>query len=79
MISVEECVRIEKTSLGFYLKEQEQHLATEVVTKGVISDDENPKGVKTQLLQQRRENYVRKRMYSALMRSTEKARDDNNS
>ena len=79
MITIEECVRIEKTSLGFYLKEQEQHLVTEAVTKGVISDDENPKGVKTQLLQQRKENYARKRMHSALMRSTEKARDDNNS
>ena len=56
LISVEEFVEIGKTSLGFYLKEQEQQLQTEAVIKGVISDDKNPKDVKTQLLQQRNEN-----------------------
>ena len=40
LISVEECVRIVKKSSGFYLKEQEQQLLTEVVIEGVISDDE---------------------------------------
>ena len=49
LISVQECVRIEKTSLGFYLKKQEQ-LLTEVVMQSMISNDENPKDVKTQLL-----------------------------
>ena len=40
LVSVEECVRIEKTSLGFYLKEQEHKLLTEVVWEGVILDIE---------------------------------------
>ena len=40
LISVEECVRIEKKSLGFYLKEQEHKLLTEVVWEGVILDNE---------------------------------------
>ena len=48
LISIKECVSIEKTSfLGFYLKEQEEQLLTEVVIEDVISDDENPKDVKT--------------------------------
>ena len=79
LISVQECVRIEKTSLGFYLKEQEQQLLTKVVMQGVISDDENPKDVKTQLLQQRKESYALKRMHSPFMRCTEEVRDDSNS
>ena len=58
LIRVEECVKTEKTSLGFYLKEQEQELTAEVVIEGGISDDENPKDVTTQLLQQHKENYA---------------------
>ena len=79
MISIEECVRIKKTSLDFYLKEQEQQLLTEVVTEGVISGYEYPKDVKTQLLQQRKENYAQRRMHSAFMRSSEEVRDGNSS
>ena len=45
----------------------------------MISDDENTKDVKTQLLQQRKENYAQKRMHSAFMRDTEKVRNNNNS
>ena len=71
-------VRIEKTSLGFYLKEQEQLLA-EIVTEGVIPDDENLKDVKMQLLQQHKESYAHRRIHSAFMRGTEEVRDDNNS
>ena len=77
LIRVEECVRIEKTSLGFYLKEQEQQLLAEVVIEVVISDDENPKDVKTQLLQQHKVNYAQKRTHSAFMRGTEDVRDNN--
>ena len=64
--------------MGFYLKE-EQELLTKVVTEGVISEDENPKDVKTQLLQQRKEKYAKKRMHSAFMGGTEEVTDDNNS
>ena len=37
----------------------------------MISDDENPKDVKTQLVQQLKENYPQERMYSEFMRGTE--------
>ena len=44
-----------------------------------MSDDENPKDFKMQLLQQRKEeDYVQKRMHSAFMRGTEEVRDKNN-
>ena len=49
----------------------EKQLLTELVTEGVTSDDESLKDVKTQLLQQRKENYAQKRMHSAFMRGTE--------
>ena len=64
LISIKECVRIKKISLAFYLKEQEQPL-TEVVIEGVISNDDSLKDVKTQLLQQRKENYAQKRMHNS--------------
>ena len=50
----------------------------EVALEGVISDDKNPKDVKTQLLQQSKENCVQKRMHSAFMKGTEEVRDDSN-
>ena len=71
LVNVEECVRIEKTSLGFYLKEQEQ-LLIEAVMEGSISDDESPKHVITQLLQRCKENFPQKRMHSAFMRGLKK-------
>ena len=50
----------------------------EVALEGVISDDKNPKDVKTQLLQQSKENCGQKRMHSAFMKGTEEVRDDSN-
>ena len=44
----------------------------------MISDDENPKDVKTQSVQQLKENYAQERMYSEFMRGTEEVRDHNN-
>ena len=84
LISVEECVRIEKTSLGFYLKEQEHKLLTEVVWEGVILDIEqmaciNLKHIKTQASQKRNKNYAQKSIYSAFMRGTKEVIDVNNS
>ena len=78
LISLEECIATEKTSLDFYLKKQKR-LLTEVVIEGVISDDEKHKDVKMQLLQQRKENHPQKRMHSRFMRGTEEVSDDNNS
>ena len=65
LISAGECVRIEKTSSGFYLKEQNQQLVAEVVPEGVISNDEHLEDVKTQLLQQHKENVLQERMHSS--------------
>ena len=64
--------------MGFYLKEQEEQLLTEVVIEDVISNDENPKNVKTQLLQQRKENNAQKRMHSAFIRDAEEVKDSKN-
>ena len=44
-----------------------------------MSDDENPKNVKTHLLQQCKERDAQKRIYSAFMRDAEEVRDGNNS
>ena len=44
----------------------------------MISDDENPKDVKMQLLKPYKENYAQPRIHSPFVRGTEKVRDDNN-
>ena len=77
LIIAEECQNREK-KFRFYLTEKEQRLITEVVIEGVASDDENPKNIKTQLLQLL-ENYAQKGMHSVFMRGTEEKRDGNNS
>ena len=45
----------------------------------MISDNKNPKDVKTQLFQESKENYAKKRMHSAFMRGTKEVRDESNS
>ena len=45
----------------------------------VISENENPKDVKTQLLQHHKENYAEKRTYLIFMRGTEEVIDNNDS
>ena len=57
LISVEQCIRIEKNNFGFLL-ERTRTTTTKAVIEGVILDDED---VKAHLLQQRKENYDRKR------------------
>ena len=68
LISVEERARIKKQFLSFYLKAKGQQLLIEIVctlktqkqTECVISNHENPKGVKTRLLQQHKKIMLRK-------------------
>ena len=51
LISVEECVMLEKTSLGFYINGKEEMLLQEVVKEDIMSETENPKTVIEQLKQ----------------------------
>ena len=45
-MNVEECVMLEKTSLGFYIDGKEEKLLQEVVKEDILSENENPKTVK---------------------------------
>ena len=49
LISVEECVMLEKTSLGFYINGKEELLLQEVVKEDIMSENENPVIVKERL------------------------------
>ena len=49
LIIVEECVMLEKTSLGFYINGKEELLLQEVVKEDIMSENENPKTVKERL------------------------------
>ena len=78
LISVEECVILEKTSLGFYINESEQMLLQEVVNEDIMSENENPKTIKEKLRRTREDKYYKKSLHSAFLRETE-VRDDDNS
>eukprot|EP00795_Rhopilema_esculentum_P013890 gene13890-biopygen3805 len=79
LISVEECVMLEKTSLGFYINESEEMLLQEVVNEDIMSENENPKTIKEKLRRTREEKYYNKSLHSAFLRETEEVRDDDNS
>ena len=75
LISVEECVMLEQTSLGFYINGKEEMLLQKVVKEDIMSENENPKTVKERLRKAREERYYSKPLHSAFFRGTEKVRD----
>ena len=79
LISVEECVMFEKTSLGFYINGKEELLLQEVVKEDIMSENENPKTVKERLRRTREERYYSKPLHSAFLRETQEVRDEANS
>ena len=79
LISVEECVMLEKTSLGFYINGKEELLLQEVVKEDIMSENENPKTVKERLRRTREERYYSKPLHSAFLRETQEVRDEANS
>ena len=78
LISVEDCLMLEKTSLGFYINGKEEMLLQEVVKEDIISEKENPKTVKERLRKAREERYCSKPLHSAFLRETEEVRDEDN-
>ena len=60
LISVEECVMLEKTSLGFYINGKEEMLFQEMVKEDIMSDNENPKTVQERLCKAGEERYYSK-------------------
>ena len=79
LISIEECVMLESTSLGFYVNGKEEVLLQEVVKEGFMGENENPKILKDRLRKAREERYYNKSLHSVFFRETEEGRDENNS
>ena len=79
LISVEECVTLEKTSPGFYINGNEEMLLQVVVKEDIMSENENPKTVKERLRRAREERYYKKPLHSTFLRQTEEVRDEDNS
>ena len=55
LISVEECVMLEKMSLAFYINGKEEMLLQKVVKEDIMSENENPKttqSTRREILQQ---------------------------
>ena len=71
MISIEECVMLESTSLGFYVNGKEEVLLQEVVKEGFMGENENPKILKDRLRKEREERYYNKSLHSVFCRETE--------
>ena len=77
LISIEECVMLESTSLGFYVNGKEE-VPLQVVKEGFMGENENLKILKERLRKAREERYYKKPLHSALSRETEEGRDEDN-
>ena len=79
LISVEECVMLEKTSLGFYINEKVEMLLQEVVKEDIITEKEDPRTVKERLYKAREDKYNSKPLHSAFCRETKEINDQEKS
>ena len=68
LISLEDMVRIEKASLGFYLKEKEEQLLREV-ERYLISDNRDPREVKMEIERERQEKHMNKALRTIFQRN----------
>ena len=74
LISVEECVMLEKKSLGFYINGKEELLLQEVVKEDIMSENENPIIVKERLRRAREERYYSKPLHSAFFKGNRRSK-----
>ena len=58
MLSVEECVKIEQTNIGYYIYNSSERLLAEVGREGIVSDEGDPKDKKKELTKERKHKYL---------------------
>ena len=79
MLSVEECVKIEQTNIGYYICNSSESLFAEVRREGIVSDEGDPRDKKKELTEARKHNYLQKRLHPVFYKETMDVRDEENS
>ena len=77
--SISDTVRLEVSSLGFYLKDSKEVLLKEVIKEKMYLECTDPKKRKEELIQIRKDTYDEKKLHSALLKNSEECRDDKDS
>ena len=79
LLSVEECVKIEQTNIGYYICNSSESLLAEVRRDGIVSDEGDPKDKKKELTEARKHKYLQKRLHPVFYKETMDVRDEENS
>ena len=79
MLSVEECVKIEQTNIGYYICNSSESLLAEVGREGIVSYEGDPKDEKKNLTEARKHKYLQKRLHPAFYKETMDNGDEENS
>ena len=77
LLSIEECVNIEKRSLGLYLKENEDEWLRNAWEEGLIEENEHPKAYKEKTSKTRMERWQNKPMHGQFLRDTKNLASNN--
>ena len=79
LLSVQDVVKIEENSMGFYIKDKEETLLAEVVREGLFDDSEDPKKMKDEVVKKHKAAFEEKTLHSKFIKETSDVRDNKNS
>ena len=79
LLSVQDVVKIEENSMGFYIKDKEETLLAEVVREGLFDDSEDPKKMKDEVVKKHKAAFEEKTLHSKFIKETSDVRDKKNS
>ena len=79
LLSVEECVEMEATSLAYYMEAKEEKLLKEVVKEGLLPFKRSPKEKKKELMEKRKNTYLAKDLHPVYEKNTKEIKDEETS
>ena len=79
LLSVQDVVKIEGNSTGFYIKDKEEKLLEEVVREGLFDDSEDPKKMKDEVVKKHKAAFEDNTLHSKFIKETNDVCDDKNS
>ena len=79
LLSVQDVVRIEENSMGFYIKDKEEKLLVEVVREGLFDDSEDLKKMKDEVVKKHKVAFEEKTRHPKFIKERSDVCDDKNS
>ena len=75
LISIENCISIEKNSLGYYINTKQEQLLKEVCKENIIKERQNQEEKKKLIIENRKERFGEKPLHSAYSKDTKDGKD----